>query len=200
MKRFCVIIFIISAMLSSCKSSNGSPKSVSSYSKSQNSTVAAVSANLSASVSISDIVNSSAWKNFGNEQADIGINSGFDSQLNSAKNKNATFKQINSFLTQSAVYTKSVPKDNITHPFVESAGYLGPPVLTISDKLHRVSINPAWYIDTPDAGHFALHQVTNILEVNFDGKKLYIQSPSFYDWLYNGKWQSSFRSSTAYIY
>jgi hypothetical protein len=190
MKRFCFVIFIaLMMLLSGCNSGNDNPKS-------QSSTTAADSKNASISMSISDIVNSSIWKSLGNAQSKIVMMSGLPGILNSPKDTNATYEQINSLLAQSVVYTKAVPKDNITHPFTESAGYLGPPVLTISDKQHKIVINPAWYIDTPDAGRFAVHQVPNILEVSIDGKILYLQSSSFYNWMYNKEWQSSFQNYT----
>lgn len=181
MKRFCFIIFIVFTLfLSGCGGN----------SKNQNSTTSPDSIT---SMSISDIVNSSVWKSFG-DKSEIVMMSGYPGILDSPKDSDATYKQINSFLSQSVVYTKAVPKDNITHPFTQFAGYLGPPQLTISNKQHKVLINPAWYIDTPKEGSFSVHQVSNILEVHIDGKTLYIQSAPFYDWMYNNKWRSSFSS------
>lgn len=190
MKRFCIVVSIaFMVLLSGCKSGNDS-------SKSQRSTTVAGSINSSASMSISDIANSSIGEDFANQQGKIVMKSGLPGILSSPKDTNATYKQINAFLAKSAVYTKAVHKNNITHPFKESAGYMGPPVLTISDKEHKIIINPAWYIDTPDAGRFVVHQILNILEVNIDGKTLYLQSPSFYHWMYNKDWQVSFQNYT----
>lgn len=189
-KRFCIVVSIaLMVLLSGCKSGNDS-------SKRQSGTTAAGSINSSASMPISDIVDSSIWKGFANKQGKIVMKSGLPGILSSPKDMNATYKQINSFLAKSVVYTKAVQKNNITHPFKEHAGYMGPPVLTISDKKHKIVINPAWYIDTPDAGRFTVHQVPNILKVSIDGKVLYLQSSSFYNWMYNKGWQSSFQNYT----
>lgn len=190
MKRFCfVICFALMVLLSGCKSGNDSAKSLCSATVTD-------STNPSASMSISDIVNSSIWKSFGNQQSKIVMKCGLPGRLSSPKDTHATFEQINSFLAKSAVYTKAVPKDNIPSSFIEAAGYLGPPELTISDQEHKAVINPAWYIDTPSAGRFAVHQVPNILEVSLDGKVIYLQSSSFYIWMYNEEWQPSFRNYT----
>lgn len=188
MKRICCVVLIaLTVLLIGCSSRNDS-------SENPGSTAAASRISSSASVSISDIINSSAWKSCNNQQSKIVMKSGSPGILSSPNNKKAIYEQINSFLAKSVVYTKSVPKDNITHPFVEAAGYLGPPELTVSDQEHKIIINPAWYIDAPNADRLVVHQVPNILAVSIDGRVLYLQSTSFYNWMYNEDWKSSFHS------
>ena len=187
MKRYCFAVFLaLTVSMSGCGSGNGSPSSA----------TAVVSSVSRPNMSISVITDSSLWKDFKNGQSNVVMKSGLPGILESPRDTAATYKQVDSFLLHSAVCTKTVQKDNITHPFKENGGYIGPPVLTVSDKQHKAVINPAWYIGTPDAGHFVVHHVQDILEINLDGEKIYIQSRTFYDWMYNNKWKPSFQNYT----
>lgn len=139
----------------------------------------------------SGITSTVAWQDLGKGQSDISIMYGFPGIFGAAKNANSTYEQIGAFLANSKPYTKSVPKSG-TKPYIEFAGYLGPPVITITNKLHKVIINPAWYVETPGGGKFKVKHVSDVLEVNVDGHSTFIRSQAFYDWMYNKKWQSSF--------
>jgi hypothetical protein len=141
----------------------------------------------------SGIISTAIWRDLGEGQSDVRIMYGFPGILGIASNANATYKQVGVFLAKSVSYTKSVPKSG-TKPYIEYAGYLGPPVLTISNKRHKVIINPAWYVETPGGGNFKVKHVSGVLEVNVDGYSTFIQSKAFYDWMYNNKWQSSFHN------
>ncbi|MCL2343478.1 MAG: hypothetical protein FWC62_06240 [Firmicutes bacterium] len=143
------------------------------------------------SASNTEIIPSAIWENLGKGQSTFTMMYGYPGISVTANDAIATYSQIDSFLSQSVPYTGEVPKDG-TEPYIEHAGYLGPPVLTISDTLHTVVINPAWYVETPGGGNFSVHQVPDVLEVSVDDQTTYIQSKEFYDWMYNMQWQSSF--------
>lgn len=140
------------------------------------------------------IISSTIWSDLSEGKSNISAMYGLPGILVTANDGNETLKQIGEFLKNSIPYTKLVPKSG-SKPYAQYAGYLGPPVFTISNKNHKIIINPAWYVETPGNGQFKVQHISGVLEVNIDGQIKYIYSQTFYDWMYNTEeWLPSFHN------
>jgi hypothetical protein len=159
----------------------------------QSSNLSDNSSSVKSNLSGTAISTSTIWKDLVEGKSDIGVMYGCPGILLTANDENTMLKQIGTFLEHSIPYTKSVPKSG-DKPYDENAGYMGPPVLTISNKNHKIIINPAWYVETPGDGQFKVQDISGVIEVNIDGQITYVQSQTFYDWMYNGKLLPSFHN------
>jgi hypothetical protein len=175
-RRISLFLLICSlvVMLTSCGSNNGNSSTNVKVNTSQNSGA--------------DVIFSVAWQSLDKGHYDVHIICGFPGIINTANNPKATYNQIEAFLAKAVSYTKSIPKsDN----YAENAGYIGPPYITFSNKLHTVTISPAWYVKVTN-NYINVKYVTGVLQVTFDKHSILIQSQSFYNWLKENKWQTSF--------
>lgn len=135
-----------------------------------------------------DVISSVAWRSLGKGQYNVYMIYGCPGIIDTANDPKATYNQIEAFLAKAVSYTKSIPKsDNYT----ENAGYIGPPYITFSNKSHTIIISPAWYVKVTN-NTIPVKYVTGVLQVTFDKRSILIQSQSFYNWLKENKWQTSF--------
>lgn len=111
------------------------------------------------------------------------------------KKQENTLAEITSWLQQAKLYKGEIPKPkNLGNEELISNAYIGPSILNIftSDN-HKITIEPACYIDKNDSNLYSDHYITNVLEFDYDGKKTYIESNQLFDWLKNDKWETEFK-------
>ncbi|MCL2783351.1 MAG: hypothetical protein FWD80_05190 [Propionibacteriaceae bacterium] len=116
-------------------------------------------------------------------QPTVQITYNFQSIVMAANDMDATCQLVANFLQQTVPYTESIPP--ATYPPVP-AGYIGPPVLTISNHQTTVTITPAWYWQG------AVKNISGVLEISGNGPDVNVECQPLYDWLYNLEWQDSF--------
>lgn len=105
------------------------------------------------------------------------------------KSQKNTLYEVISWLQQAKPYKGKIPQSQNS---VVSHGNIGPSVLYIStsDK-HEITIHPAFYL-VSDGKSFEVKYITDVLQINNDGQKNYIQSNQLYSWLKNNKWKTEF--------
>lgn len=116
----------------------------------------------------------------------VTITAGYQYIAYKPKDNNTTLKKLQGWLDQSTLYTQTVPQ---SERFTTSV-YIGPPLLHISD---HILIQPAEY-DTLEGNLIKKHEIADIIEVNRDGIKFYLNSKDLYDWLKNNQWKSDFQT------
>lgn len=111
------------------------------------------------------------------------------------KDNKAVLSKVTTWLQQAKPYIGRIPKSNCTGVF---SGYFGPAILyiTTSDN-HKITIKPAYYTIPEMTEHgkmYANHYVANVLELDYDQQRSYIQSSQLYNWLKNDKWRTEFKN------
>jgi hypothetical protein len=100
--------------------------------------------------------------------------------------------KVTTWLQQAKPYIGRIPKSDC--PRVLFGGYIGPATMhiTMPDK-REITIKPAYYTIPEMTEHgkmYANHYVANVLELDYDQQRSYIQSSQLYNWLKNGKWKT----------
>ena len=105
------------------------------------------------------------------------------------KTQKTTLYEVMTWLQQAKLYKGKIPQ---SHNVVVSHGKIGSSALCIStpDK-HEITIQPAFYL-VSDGKSFEVQYITDVLQINNDGQKSYIQSSQLYSWLKNDKWKMEF--------
>lgn len=105
------------------------------------------------------------------------------------KDEKITINQITAWLQQAKPYKGEIPKDQINAIFNAN---IEPSTLYITtfDK-HEIKIQPAWYLAVVQ-GIAKAQCVTDVLEINKDKQKSYIQCSQLFNWLKNDKWHTEF--------
>ncbi|MDT8718060.1 hypothetical protein IAI10_15445 [Clostridium sp. 19966] len=102
------------------------------------------------------------------------------------KDEKTTINEITAWLQQAKPYKGEIPKDQINAIFNAN---IAPSTLyiTTSDK-HEIKIQPACVVQ----GIAKAQCVTDVLEINKDKQKSYIQCSQLFNWLKNDKWNTEF--------
>lgn len=106
------------------------------------------------------------------------------------KNQKTTLYEVTSWLQQAKPYKGKIPKSQNVGMF---NGNIDPSILYIktSDE-HEITIQPAFYLAPSDGKSFVVHYINNVLQLNNDKQKIYIQSSELFNWLKNDKWKTEF--------
>lgn len=110
------------------------------------------------------------------------------SKIWTPENQESTLSKITSWLQRSATYTGQVPTPQKKLVFNAN---IAPSIIFIKTLNKRtVSVQPAFYADADNK----ICYVKNVLQLNFDGKKSYIESEQLYNWLKNDEWKAEFKN------
>ena len=106
------------------------------------------------------------------------------------KAQNITLSEVTTWLQQAQPYKGKIPKSAQSRIF---HGNIGPSALYIStsDK-HEISIQPFYYLVSVGTGYKTCY-LADVLILDNDGHKGYIQSSQLYNWLKNDKWKTEFK-------
>lgn len=105
------------------------------------------------------------------------------------KDQQAVLSKVASWLQTAQSYTGEMPESQYTGVFYAN---IAPSELhvTTSDN-HKITIQPAFYL-IKDKESYTKDYVPDVLELDKDGTKSYIQSPELFDWLKNDNWKTEF--------
>lgn len=111
------------------------------------------------------------------------------------KNQKETINKVLSWLTEATLYKAQIPEPNFSETVV---GNITPfySHLVINWGKHYIILQPANYLFKENETHHVKF-VENIISIEKDGQKNYIESQQLYRWLKNDEWTSEF--TTKYI-
>jgi hypothetical protein len=106
------------------------------------------------------------------------------------KNQKETINKVLSWLTEATLYKAQIPKPNFSET-IQSAGNMMPSHLVINWGKHSIILQPANYFFKENED-YKVKYVENIVSIEKDGQKNYIESQQLYRWLKNDEWTSEF--------
>lgn len=107
------------------------------------------------------------------------------------KNQKTTLYELTSWLQQAKLYEGEIPKSQDIGIFNAN---INPSILYIktSDK-HEITIQLAFYLVSNNRKSFEVRYIADVLQLNNDKQKIYIQSSNLFKWLRNDKWKTGFK-------
>ncbi|SMC19269.1 hypothetical protein SAMN02745134_00782 [Clostridium acidisoli DSM 12555] len=106
------------------------------------------------------------------------------------KNQRTTLYEVTSWLQQAKLYEGEIPKSQSIGIF---NGNINPSILYIkTSNEHEITIQPAFYFVLNNGKSFEVRYVHDVLQLNNDKQKIYIQSSKLFKWLRNDKWKTEF--------
>ncbi|WP_026884706.1 hypothetical protein [Clostridium akagii] len=104
------------------------------------------------------------------------------------RNQKITLSEITYWLHGATIYRGKIPKSQNVALFKAN---VGPSILNISySNKVNITIQPAFYLGSKNA--LNIQYIRDVLQLNNDGKKSYIQSKQLFNWLKNDKWKTEF--------
>lgn len=108
------------------------------------------------------------------------------------RSQKTTISKVMTWLTQSTLYKTQIPEANFWET-VQFAGNIMPSHLNINWDGKSMQLQPATYLFKDGSGNIVVKYVEDVVMLEKDEQKSYIESHQLYKWLKNNEWKPEFK-------